>query len=51
MVKNGIHNTVKRELRYLIEMMTKYLIVDYDKMGKPLHEKLDYLKNNIISVH
>ena len=47
MVKNGIHNTVKRELRYLIEMMTKYLIVDYDKMGKPLQEKLHYLKNNI----
>jgi hypothetical protein len=47
MVKSGIHNTVKRELRYLVEMMTKYLIVDYDKMGKPLQEKLDYLKDNI----
>lgn len=47
MMKNGIHNTVKRELRYLIEMNTKYVIVDYAKMGEKLETKTQYLKNEI----
>lgn len=47
LVENGIHNTVKRELRYLIEMMTKYVIVDYVKMGKSFNIKTNYLKENI----
>jgi hypothetical protein len=47
LVENGIHNTVKRELRYLIEMMTKYVIVDYSKMGENLTIKTTYLKENI----
>lgn len=47
MVNNGIHNTVKRELRYLIEMITKYVIVDYDKMGEDMEVKLQYLRDNI----
>jgi len=47
LVENGIHNTVKRELRYLIEMMTKYIIVDYEKMGESLATKTQYLKDSI----
>lgn len=47
MVDNGIHNTPKRELRYLIEMMTKYVIVDFDKMGSLFAEKSEYLKSEI----
>lgn len=47
MVKNGIHNTVKRELRYLIEMVTKYVIVDYAKMGQNLAAKTKYLEEEI----
>lgn len=34
MTQNGIHNTSKRELRYLIEMVTKYVIIDFDVIGK-----------------
>ena len=47
MAKNGIHNTIKRELRYLIEMNTKYVIVDYAKMGAKLEDKTKYLKDEI----
>jgi len=47
MVENGIHNTVRRELRYLIEMITKYVIVDYAKMGESFEIKTQYLKDEI----
>lgn len=47
LVEHGIHNTVKRELRYLVEMMTKYVIVDYEKMGESLSVKTTYLKEEI----
>lgn len=47
MIKNGIHNTVKRELRYLIEMTAKYVIIDYAKMGEKLEIKTQYLKDEI----
>lgn len=47
LVEHGIHNTIKRELRYLIEMMTKYVIVDYVKMGESLTTKTQYLKDSI----
>jgi hypothetical protein len=47
LVENGIHNTVKRELRYLIEMITKYVIVDYAKMGESFEVKTEYLRNEI----
>lgn len=47
MIENGIHNTPKRELRYLIEMMAKYVIVDYAKMGKSLIVKTEYLRSDI----
>lgn len=44
---NGIHNTIKRELRYLIEMITKYVLVDYAKMGQDLSIKLQYLQDEV----
>jgi len=47
MIENGIHNPVRRELRYLIEMMTKYLTVDYEKMGESITVKTQYLADNI----
>ncbi len=47
MLENGIYNPVKRELRYLIEMMTKFVIVDYDKMGESLKTKTEYLNKEI----
>lgn len=47
MIENGIHNTVRRELRYLIEMTTKYALVDYEKMGENFSTKTEYLRYNI----
>ncbi len=47
MIQNGIHNTARRELRYLIEMITKYVIVDYAKMGESFKAKTEYLKTEI----
>lgn len=47
MVENGIHNTVRRELRYLIEMTTKYVLVDYAKMGESFESKTEYLRDNV----
>lgn len=47
MVENGIHNTVRRELRFLIEMTTKYVLVDYAKMGESFQVKTDYLKDEV----
>jgi hypothetical protein len=47
MVDNGIHNTVRRELRYLIEMTAKYVLVDYVQMGKSLEAKTEYLRDQV----
>ena len=47
MVENGIHNTVRRELRYLIEMITKYVLVDYAKMGEAFQVKTEYLRDEV----
>lgn len=47
MVENGIHNTVRRELRYLIEMTTKYVLVDYAKMGENFQVKTEYLRDEV----
>lgn len=43
----GIQNMAKRELRYLIEMSVKYLIVDQEMAGKLIGEKTQYLSSNI----
>lgn len=47
LVQNGIHNMAKRELRYLIEKSTKYVIIDNKQMNLTLDEKISYLKDNI----
>jgi len=44
MIQNGIHNTARRELRYLIEMITKYVIVDYAKMGESFETKIEIVE-------
>lgn len=47
MVENGIYNIAKRELRYLIEKITKYVIVDYLRMGESFKSKTEYLRDKI----
>ena len=47
LVLEGVHNMAKRELRYLIEMSVKYLVVDQELMGKTITEKTSYLSSNI----
>ena len=39
LINNGIHNPAKRELRYLIEMSAKYLVIDQEKMGEKISFK------------
>ena len=47
LVNGGTHNMVIREMRYLVELVTKYVIIDYELMGKKLEYKVKYLKTNI----
>lgn len=47
LTENGIHNSVRRELRYLIERVSKYVYIDYEKMSTTLSEKNDFLKNEV----
>lgn len=47
LIDNGIHNIAKREIRYLLEMTVKYLVVDQECDGKPLSEKTQYLQDNV----
>jgi hypothetical protein len=47
LVVDGVHNMAKRELRYIIEMSVKYLIVDQEMAGKQISEKSQYLHKNI----
>ena len=47
MVENGIYNIAKRELRDLIEMTTKYVIVDYVKTGESFEAKTEYLRDHV----
>lgn len=49
LVLSGIHNTAKREIRYMLEMTVKYLVVDQEKMDKSLPEKIQHLADNIPS--
>lgn len=44
---DGLQNMAKRELRYLIEMSTKYLVIDQEMMGKTIKEKTHYLRTRI----
>ncbi len=47
LVLSGVHNMAKRELRYLIELYVKYLVIDQELMGKTINEKTNYLSSNI----
>jgi hypothetical protein len=47
LVSNGIQNMAKREIRYLLEMTTKYLVVDQEQSGKDLATRTEYLKDSI----
>jgi len=47
LAQDGIHNMPKRELRYLIELVTKYVIIDYALMGRSLADKRRYLLDQI----
>jgi hypothetical protein len=47
LIENGIHNTARRELRYLIEMTTKYVLVDCAKIGESFISKTEYLRDDI----
>lgn len=47
LIVNGVHNMPRREIRFLIEMITKYLIVDQKKVGEGIKIKTQYLANNI----
>lgn len=47
LIVNGIHNMGKREIRYLIELTTKHLVVDQEQMGQPILVKTKYLADNI----
>ena len=47
LVNGGIHNTVKRELRYLLEMTVKYLVVDQECSKADLNVRIEYLNDNI----
>lgn len=38
-----------REMRYLAELITKYVIIDYELMGKKFEDKVKYLKTDIPS--
>ncbi len=43
LVVNGVHNMARREIRYLLETVVKYLVVDQEQIGKALTDKMAYL--------
>src|SRR5690606_38544057 len=47
LVVNGIHNMARREVRYMIEMTVKYLVVDQEKMREELSAKTQHLPDNV----
>lgn len=47
LISNGVHNFARREIRYLIEMSVKYLVVDQEKKGEDVKVKTQYLSDNI----
>lgn len=47
LAKLGTYNQIKRELRYLIELTTKCVVVDYEMMGRSMEDKLAHLYDNI----
>jgi len=49
LVKCGQLTVAKRELRYLLESVSKHVFVDLKLMGKPLAEKITFLAEHIPS--
>lgn len=47
LVENGIHNIAKREIRYLLEMTAKYLVVDQECSVGNLASRTQYLHDSI----
>lgn len=47
LLKDGIFNIAKREIRYLIEMVVKYLVVDQEKPKDKIGVKIQYLASDI----
>lgn len=47
LAKLGAYNQIKRELRYLIELTTKCVVVDHEMMGKSMDDKLAHFYKNI----
>jgi hypothetical protein len=47
LVMDGVHNMAKREIRYLIELSAKYLVIDQENMDQDLGSKLKYLDTDI----
>ncbi len=49
LAKEGQLTVAKRELRYLLESVSKHVYADLKLMGKPLAEKINYLADDIPS--
>jgi hypothetical protein len=47
LAEQGIYNPLKRELRYLLELVVKSVGIDYNMMGKSLAEKVEYFKREV----
>jgi hypothetical protein len=47
LAKEGQISPAKREMRYLLESCAKHVYVDLRLMGKPIGEKLSFLKNEV----
>ncbi len=47
LIREGIYNNPKREIRYMIELVAKIVMVDELAKGKKLKSKITYLKKNI----
>lgn len=47
LLQQGIHNTCRRELRYLLELVVKLTIIDINNAKLSINDKLVYLKNSV----
>ena len=47
LAKEGLLASAKREMRYMLESCAKHVYVDLKQVGKPLSDKLAFLKNEV----
>lgn len=47
LIKEGIHNTCRRELRYQLELVVKLTVIDINNQELSLNDRLVYLKKNV----